>query len=92
MTCDMYLDLNVATVTNNYRVSRATVLKWRIQLASMGGGFWFQQALLARSIFQEPIDDFCASLPFYLGNKFTAEEFNDPKILYPGVPDDPDRN
>lgn len=91
-SCDVYLDLNVATVINNYRTSRATLLTWLIRLTSIGGGFWFQQELRARTTFKELIDNFCASVPFYLGNKFTAEMFDDPKIFYPGISDYAERN
>lgn len=91
-SCDVYLDLNVATIINNYRVSRITLLTWAIRLTSIGGGFWLQQESRARSTLKELTDKICASVPFFLGNKFTAEEFFDPKLFYPSMSDDPDRN
>lgn len=91
-SCDVYFDLGVVKIINEYRLSRATVLTWLIQLTSMGGGFWYEQGLQAKSAFQNIIDEFCDSVPFYIGNKFTAEQFDHPGIFYPSVPGDPERN
>lgn len=89
---DVYYDISVARVINDYRLSRATVLTWLILLTSMGGGFWVQKGLQVRAKFQALIDDFCASVPFHLGNRFSTGDFDDTSFFYPGWPDDGERN
>lgn len=90
--CEVYYDLSVARVINDYRLSRATVLTWLIQLASIGGGFWVEKGLQARLKFQCLIDDVCASVPFHLGNRSEPADFDDPDCYYPTWPGQHDRN
>ena len=70
---DMYLDLWVQSIWNQYRSARikiqTIILECIAWLDTQYENQWYWRAVYAKMITQEMADDICASVPFALGTK-----------------------
>lgn len=81
---DVYEDINIANVWNNYRTNRLTIN--RVILACLnhqGSSPTHRLAQSARLATQELVDGICASVPFHLGTKTIGGPIDRDEVQYP---------
>ena len=81
---DVYEDINIANVWNNYRTNRLTIN--RVILACLnqqGIPLTHRLAQSARLANQELVDAICASVPFHLGTKTLGGPMDRDEVQYP---------
>ena len=73
---DVYLDLWVQSIWNQYRSARINVQKVILDCISwLGTAYehqWYWRAMYAKMIVQEMADEICGSVPFALGTKMSG--------------------
>lgn len=81
---DMYEDVNIANVWNNYRANRIVVASITLAcLSHQGIPPTHDVAQPARQVMQEMVDDICASVPFHLGTKMIGGPRDHDEVQYP---------
>ena len=81
---DVYEDVNIANVWNNYRTNRLTINRIILTcLNRQGFPFTYEVAQSTRRITQELVDAICASVPFHLGTKMRGGPQDRDEVQYP---------
>lgn len=84
---DMYIDLWVQSIWNQYRSARikiqTVILDCIAWLDTPYEHQWYWRAVYANMVTQEMADDICASVPFALGTKLSGGPGNRDGIEYP---------
>ncbi len=84
-SCDIYPDIMICSIWNDWRVARLKVLRLiaKLQLvSSLDRG-----EISARTIneIQQLVDGICASVPFCLGSRTEPTPFYEAEVVFPGV-------
>jgi hypothetical protein len=81
---DMYEDVNIANVWNNYRANRIVIANIVLAcLSRQGIPPTHAVAQLACQVMQELVDDICGSVPFHLGTKMCGGPRDRDEVQYP---------
>ena len=81
---DVYKDINIANVWNNYRANRLTINRIILTCSKLQG-FSPTHGVVqsARQAAQELVDVICASVPFHLGTKTIGGPMDREEVQYP---------
>ena len=88
--CDVYPGLFHVTLWNKYRQSLIEVTRIIVKcLDKIPSSFNLAQQEACRNNIQRLVDDTCASIPFFLGDRTQPGNPGDPLIKYPQAPGRP---
>ena len=84
-SCEIYPDVMICSIWNDWRVARLKVLRLiaRLRLVSALNGGEIDIQIISE--IQQLVDGICASIPFCLGSRTEPEPLYEAKVVYPGV-------
>ena len=84
-SCEIYPDVMICSIWNDWRVARLKVLRLIAQLclvSTVDGGETVTRMI---SEIQQLVDGICASIPFCLGSRTEPTPLYEAKVIYPGL-------
>ena len=84
-SCDIYPDVMICSIWNDWRVTRLKVLRLIANLRLARSLYFCEGNIQIIKQIQQLVDGICASIPFCLGSRTGPVPLYEAKLVYPGL-------